>query len=126
MSVVPLITEGQYRSVVQRQEDFSLDGNAILITGMDESSINDGNSSNVSYDLRIGKQYRNHRKKDPSDISNGGTIELKPGSALIIQTEEFVHFPRGLLGSLRQKSDSSRRGYQLRFRKLTLDIRATF
>ena len=118
MSVVPLITEGPHRSVVQRQEDFSVNGRAILISGMNESSINNSNSSNVSYDLRVGKQYRNHRKKDPNDISDDGEIELKPGSALIIQTEEFVHFPRTLFGIIAPKVRLLEEGLSTTFSKI--------
>jgi dCTP deaminase len=98
MSVIPLTTDGPNRTVVQKQDDFDLEGDAVLITSIDVSQLNEERSSNVSYDLRIGKKCRDHRKDDPNEIPDGGIVKLRPGAALIIQTKEYVHFPRSLFG----------------------------
>jgi|HubBroStandDraft_1064217.scaffolds.fasta_scaffold26868_5 dCTP deaminase len=118
MSVVPLTSEGAARTVVQKQEDFNLEGNAVLIAGIDAAQLNEARSSNVSYDLRIGKKCRDHRKDDPNEIPEGGSIKLRPGSALIIQTEEFVHLPRSLFGIIAPKVKLLENGLSTTFSKV--------
>ena len=98
MSVVPLVTnDGQ--TVAATKEAFvnagAENGTAILILSMDPKQLT-GKSSNVSYDLRIGEEYRDHRDPGKYHLPEKGQVTLHPGSALIIQTEEFVHLPRTL------------------------------
>jgi dCTP deaminase len=53
--------------------------------------------SNVTYDLRVGDEYRDHR--DAGKIYTGERgIELFPNSAVIIQTLEHVHVPKCRFG----------------------------
>src|SRR5262249_34609732 len=96
--IIPLISEGEDRTVVLRQEDFDVEGTAVLIADLDPEQLIAERKSNISYDLRIGKQCRDHHDDDPRDIPDGGVIPLHSGSAVIIQTEEWVHFPRTRFG----------------------------
>lgn len=118
MSVIPLTTDGPNRTVVQKQDDFDLEGDAVLIAGIDVSQLNEERSSNVSYDLRIGKKCRDHRKDDPNEIPDDASVKLSPGSALIIQTEEYVHFPRSLFGIIAPKVKLLEKGLSTTFSKV--------
>jgi dCTP deaminase len=118
MSVIPLKTEGADRTVVQRQQDFDIEGDAVLIMELDLVQLNEARSSNVSYDLRIGKKYRDHREGEPREIPEGGMITLYPGSALIIQTEEYVHLPRRLFGTIAPKVKLLENGLSTTFSKV--------
>ena len=96
MSIVPLLTNNG-QTVVSRREDFhaagGASGDALLILDMDADQLT-GESSNVSYDLRIGSEYRDHRNTGKHDLREGDNIVLYPGTAVIIQTEEWIHLPR--------------------------------
>ena len=105
MSVVPLITnDGQ--TVAPTKEAFvkagAENGTTILILDMDPKQLT-GKSSNVSYDLRIGKEYRDHRDPGKYNLPKKGHVILYPGSAVIIETEEFVHLPRTLFALVAPK-----------------------
>jgi len=100
MSVIPLTTEGPERTVVQSQSEFDIEGRALLIQRLDVGQLDEPGESNVSYDLRIGKQCRDHREQIVNEIGEKGTVTLRPGSAIIIQTEESVHLPRSMFGSI--------------------------
>ncbi len=118
MSVIPLITEGPARTVVQRQEDFHVEQPAALITNLDVAQLEDLQNSNASYDLRIGKKYRDHREQGPREIPEKGVITLNPGSAFIIQTEEYVHLPRRMFGIIAPKVSLLQRGLSTTFSKV--------
>jgi deoxycytidine triphosphate deaminase len=102
MSVIPLAL-GQ--TVVTTKEEFDLsggrNGSALLIQNFDEGQLVAG-SPNLSYDLRIGAVYKDHRdggRRDlPDDGSEDSFITLLPGGAVVIETEEDLHMPRGMLG----------------------------
>ena len=94
MSIVPFITDNG-QTVVVKQEDFSLDRDALLILNMDSAQLT-GKSSNVSYDLRVGQEYRDHRNPGKQDLKKGDEIVLYPGTAVIIRTEECIHLPKKL------------------------------
>lgn len=98
MSVVPL-TIGI--SVVDKQDDFDCEGKAVLISGLDRSQLESEEareSSNVSYDLRVGRVYKHYRKKKRAELSDDAVITLRPGDAVLIETEEYLHMPRYLFG----------------------------
>jgi deoxycytidine triphosphate deaminase len=118
MSVIPLTTDGVGRSVVQTQDDFKIDGDAVLISDLDIAQLKEARASNVSYDLRVGKKYRDHREDDPKEIPVGGVVTLNPGSALIIQTEEYVHFPRSRFGMIAPKVRLLENGLSTTFSKV--------
>lgn len=110
MSVVPLI-EG--KSFVTTQGEFTTgkgaSGCSVLILNFDRTQLS-GKGSNVSYDLRVGPKYRDHRREQPRDLMPGGQISLEPGSAVIIQTEEEVHFPQCRFGYVVPKVRELQRG----------------
>ena len=88
--------------MVKDQEEFGQtgheEGHAVLIRGLDEAQIAP-EKPNASYDLRVGPEYKDHRDvRNKKDLQKGEYIELFPGAAIIIQTEEDVHFPRGMFG----------------------------
>jgi deoxycytidine triphosphate deaminase len=98
MSVIPLAL-GQ--TVVTTKEHFDHSGGrhgtALLIQNFDEDQLVAG-SPNLSYDLRIGAVYNDHRDGGRRDVADEGSIVLLPGSAIIIETEEDVHMPCGMFG----------------------------
>ncbi len=85
MSVIPLTTTGEHPTVVQTQGEFEIEDSAVLIRNLDSAQLTQEHSSNVSYDLRVGKQCRDHREQAVKDIPDNGIVTLYPGSALIIQ-----------------------------------------
>jgi hypothetical protein len=104
MSVVPLTVDGEHPTVVERKEDYRRDGHVILVIGLDGSQLVAANAANVSYDLRVGPEYRDHREHGKRSLEHStDKIALGPGGALIIQTEETIYFPRGLYGIIAPK-----------------------
>ena len=124
MSVVPLTSGGEHPTVVQTQTQVDLEGDAVLIQNLDVTQLAETNSSNASYDLRIGRQCRDHREENVRDIPESGVIKLRPGSALIIQTEESIHLPRRRNGTIARKSRCFKRVSRLHSLKWTLDTMA--
>ena len=96
MSIVPLVAHNG-QTVVDTREAFvdagGENGTTLLIHGMDMDQLT-RRSSNISYDLRIGKEYRDHRDPGKYNLPEKGSITLHPGNAVIIETEESVHLPR--------------------------------
>ncbi len=111
MSVIPLTIHGQDPTVVTRTDDFEPRGRSILIRNLDESQFKpQKNDCNISYDLRVGKQYRDHRDTEGRFLPDGGEIKLLPGMAVIIQTEEEVHFPETAFGQIVPKVSLLQKG----------------
>ncbi|MEA5553259.1 hypothetical protein VB713_20165 [Anabaena cylindrica UHCC 0172] len=102
MSIVPFILDGNNKTVVKTQVEYddagSTNGDVIFIENLDTSQILDTESSNASYDLRVGDEYRDHRDSGKTDLLSNGKISLQPGSAVIIETAELVHFPKSRFG----------------------------
>ncbi len=98
MAVIPLIPG---ETVVERQEDFAsgggVNGGPLLIRGGDLSGLG-GLSGNVSYDLRVGRFFREHREQQAHELGDEETIDLMPGMAVVIQTAEQVHMPASAFG----------------------------
>jgi dCTP deaminase len=98
VSVLPLIVGN---SVVETEEAFqqtnSFAGNALLIFNLDKTQLSDA-SSNVSYDLRVGSEYRGHREAEKTELPEEGFLVLHPGNAVLIQSEEVLFVPRKLFG----------------------------
>lgn len=118
MSVIPLVTDGPNRTVVQTQQQFNVEANAVLIGNLELVQLNDEKTSNVSYDFRIGSQCRSLRETEPKELGAGDTITLNPGSAVIIQTEEFVHLPRSMFGIIAPKVSLLQQGLSTTFSKV--------
>ena len=83
MSVIPLILDGEFCTVVEMQSAFSLDGDAILIQGLDRDQLSAENDANISYDLRVGREYRDHRDIGKRELPEKCSIKLLPGAAVI-------------------------------------------
>ena len=118
MSVIPLIIEGSKRTVVEKKEDFQVDGRAVRIRNLDLAQFTNRNTSNVSYDFRIGNKYRSHLENTPREIPAEGTITLHPGSALIIETAEHVHLPRTMFGIIAPRVSLLQQGLSTTFSKV--------
>jgi len=104
MPVVPFSHNAEPESVVMDQLEFSPERQAILLIDADMRQFDpDRKDSNVSYDLRVGRRYRDHRNAEAQTLEAGGKILLLPGNAVIIETEEEVHFPKWLFGVILPK-----------------------
>lgn len=114
MSVIPLILEGPNRTIVGDQQEFQgaggPDGEVIWIGNLDSEQLRSPESANVSYDLRVGGVYRDHRDAGPRELAENGTIKLLPGVAVIIETKEFVHFPKSAFGHIVPKVSLLQKG----------------
>lgn len=114
MSIIPLIVDGPDKNVVETDQDFQdangLNGKTILIKSLDKSQLLSEKDSNVSYDLRVGREYRDHRNSGKKTLSEDGAIKLLPKAAVIIETEEYVHFPRHAFGLIVPKVSLLQRG----------------
>jgi len=114
MGVIPLSTEDPNKSVVEGSTEFDaaggIEGNVIMIQGLDREQLLSQNDTNASYDLRVGQEYRDHRDRDKKDLAPDGIIKLLPGAAVIIQTEEFVHFPKSAFGHIVPKVSLLQKG----------------
>lgn len=104
MSVIPFILNGSNRTIVENRQDYEnaggLGGEVIFIIGFDGQQLLEPNSSNASYDLRIGEEYRDHRDLGKTALSNNDKIVLQPGSAVIIETAELVQLPKSRFGQI--------------------------
>lgn len=100
MSVIPFIPDGKNRTVVTIRDDYRKEGDAILIENFDASQYNDPKDSNTSYDLRIGSNYRDLREVSVVGFPTDRPLILHPGSAAIIETEEFVSLPNSRFGHI--------------------------
>lgn len=107
MTVIALTTlaSPEYApSVVTSNDAFSREGSAILIQGGESGQLAaDSDSGNVSYDLRVGQKFRDHRSPYHDDLGPSGEIVLLPGNAVIIETEELVKFPKCRFGQILPK-----------------------
>jgi deoxycytidine triphosphate deaminase len=101
MGVVPFSTSPPHPSVVFAPGEFKLDGSAVLIVHPDTRQFDDTKMDcNASYDLRVGDKFKDHRNDTVQALNEGECIELLPGNAVIIQTEEEVRFPSRLFGQI--------------------------
>ncbi len=104
MSVIALIAWGENPSVVTSNDAFSREGSAILILNSDPDQLQaNQNDCNASYDLRVGAIFRDHRNRDGQGLALGQDITLLPRNAVIIETEEWVEFPRWRFGQILPK-----------------------
>lgn len=107
MSVVPLILSGDDQTIVTSQNEFQskngIDGNVIYINQLDSTQLTNDYEANSSYDFRVGAEYRDHRDIHKTELEDEGTIKLLPRSAVVIQTEEYVHFPKNRFGQILPK-----------------------
>ncbi|HYX14111.1 MAG TPA: hypothetical protein VE944_07050 [Nostoc sp.] len=102
MSVIPFILDGSNRTVVETREEYEkaggLEGNVIFILNLDTKQIRNTESSNATYDLKVGDEYRDHRDFGKTDLLDNGKISLQAGSTVIIETAQEVKFPKSRFG----------------------------
>ncbi|WP_144646577.1 dCTP deaminase domain-containing protein [Priestia megaterium] len=110
MAIIPFILDGPHKNIVRKQQDFDLSGTNIQMNDIDEDQLTGDSEANTSYDLKIGDVYLDHRESKPSSLSERGKIKLTPGAAVIIQTKEFVHFPKTRFGQIVPKVGLLRKG----------------
>jgi hypothetical protein len=86
MSVIALTTAGDQPSVVTDRKKFDPNGHAVLIVGADMTQLDPASEDcNVSYDLRVGDHYRDHRFDESRAIDDKETIDILPGMAVIFR-----------------------------------------
>jgi len=101
MPVLALTVSEDNPSVVTSSTNFNMDGHAILIRDLDPTQIpRPPGDCNLSYDLRVGTRYRDHRDREPRTLNDTGYIKIAPQSAVIIRTMEEVRFPIHLFGHI--------------------------
>ena len=108
MSVIPLNIQGEHITVVVTEQQFRYDGNALLMLNPDLTQLrppapNDDsgvNHSTASYDLRVGRAWRDHRdpKEEVRPLGPDDDIPLLPRGAVLIETEEQVWLPHSMFG----------------------------
>jgi dCTP deaminase len=126
MSVIPFIRDGKNPTVVETPSAFSLEGQAILIRELDHEQFSSQNDANVSYDLWVGREYRDHRDVGKRDLHEGEEIKLPPGSAVIEEMEEVLQLPRSMFGQIYQKFPFCREGFPIHPLRLIQVIAATY
>ena len=98
MAVVPLVPG---KSVAKTEEEFerrgARRGSTLLIRNFDGAQLSPG-TPNLSYDLRVGSVYKDHRDGLRRELPENRSITLFPGGAVVIETEESLHMPPGLFG----------------------------
>jgi len=104
MSIIPFVLSGDQKTVVESKQEYQtaggLDGYVIFIQYFDSGQISNTKSSNVTYDLRVGNEYRGHKDANKTELPDGESILLEPGAAIIIETMEVVHFPKNRFGHI--------------------------
>ena len=104
MTVIVLTASSPDPSVVTSSEAFDREGTAILIRNADLAQLNDNKDDcNTSYDLRVGQIFRDHRRRYGQELGQSDQIHLLPGNAVIIETEEWVEFPKWRCGQILPK-----------------------
>lgn len=101
VSVIPLVPGENIVETNQAFDDHGgMDGTAILIQGFDRQQLHDPRESNITYDLRIGQEYRDHRDQGKRDLTDDHYISLLPGAAVIVETEETIRLPKHVFGHI--------------------------
>jgi deoxycytidine triphosphate deaminase len=116
MSVIPLVvgqtiatTEAQFDKAGGRQ------GKTLLIRNFDNAQLS-ADAPNLSYELRVGPEYKDHRDGSKWPVTDTEPITLLPGAAVIIETAESLHMPKGMFGYIVPRH-GYKRAYRIRFPK---------
>jgi len=105
MSLIALTTDPDPTvgspSVLTSSAGFDPDGAAIRIQNADGEQLKSGSQHcNAGYDLRVGPLFRDHRNPRWQTLGSNDKIYMLPGTAVIIQTEELVEFPKKCFGEI--------------------------
>src|SRR5438034_3967939 len=98
MSMIPFEWDGTSPTVVLEPEKWDINKKAILMVNMNLEQFSEPGESNATYDLRIGPQYRDHRDGKLTELQTNDSFTLFPNSAVVVTTEESVHFPKWIFG----------------------------
>ena len=114
MSVVPLLGE-KNTTIATTPEEFAaaggaVHGQAVLLLDMDQQQAAGQSSSNVCYDLRIGREYRDHGDSGKHALPAKGKLKLAPGAAVVVETEETVQLPGRFFALIAPKVGLLQRG----------------
>ena len=130
MSVIPFVLNGDDKTVVESRREYEqaggLEGDVIFIQNLDHGQILDTRSSNATYDLRVGTEYKGHRDAGKTDLLDGENISLEPGAAVIIETMELVQFPKSRFGHIVPKVTLLQNGISNTSSKIIRDTTVTF
>lgn len=93
MAVIPFVIDSSNPTVVSSRQEFEeaggLDGQALFIQNLDHDQVGTARSDgNVSYDFRVGDEYRDHRDVGKTELLEDDEITLLSGAAVIIETME--------------------------------------
>mgnify|MGYP001072895751 CR=1 FL=1 len=114
MSVIPFVLDGSQRTIVATRGEFDdaggIEGDVVFVHNLDEDQVRNPSGGNASYDLRVGDEYRDHRDEGKTDLGEDDFLVLKPGDAFIIETAEFVRFPRRRFGHIVPKVSLLQKG----------------
>ena len=114
MSVIPWIIDGDNRNVVDSWEDFEAtggrEGGVVLVINFDTEQFHLERDTNVSYDLRVGPQFRRYEESGTRPLPEEGTIKLRPGRSAIIQTEEEIYLVKSVFGHILPKESLLQQG----------------
>jgi deoxycytidine triphosphate deaminase len=107
MSVVPFIVDSGNsapKTITTDKREYEqgggVDGELIFIQNFDKNQVTATDACNASYDLRVGDEYQDHRDLHAMKLPDNSSICLQPGSAIIIQTLEYVQFPASRFGHI--------------------------
>jgi dCTP deaminase len=84
-------TEAEFDKARGRQ------GQTLLIRNFDNTQLS-ADAPNLSYELRVGPEYKDHRDGSKWPVTDAEPITLLPGAAVIIETAESLHMPKGMFG----------------------------
>lgn len=110
MSILPLTIEGETVSLQTNVSNFDPQGTAIHCRNLDIDQLNSSEECNISYDLRVGSKYRDHRDAGGFDLQEGDEFTINPGMAVIVQTEEWVQVPKSYFGQITPKVSLLQKG----------------
>lgn len=115
MAVIPFVIDSSNPTVVSSRQEFEeaggLDGQALFIQNLDHDQVGTARSDgNVSYDFRVGDEYRDHRDVGKTELLEDDEITLLSGAAVIIETMESVQFPRTRFGHIVPKVSLLQKG----------------
>ena len=117
MSIVPLKLG---ESVVDSQDAFQtargFDGDAVLIFNLDRAQLS-GTSPNVSYDLRVGSEYRGHHDAEKTELLDDGVLVLHPAMLSSFSLRKKYSCLEGASATSYRRSPCSSKGSQILFRK---------
>lgn len=111
MGVIPLIKDETVTDTQPYYESkHGINGNIILIKGLDESQIEEPGNANITYDLRVGPEYRYLSADQKGELFDDDSINIPSGASILIQTEEHITLPKTVFGVVLTKVSLTQKG----------------